>query len=60
MLILSRRQHEVVYIGDNIRVTVVEVNGMQVRLGFEAGDDIPIHREEIYQRIKIEKLRVKQ
>jgi len=55
MLILSRRQNEAVYIGDDIRICVVEVNHKQIRLGFEAKPDIPIYREEIYHRLQEEK-----
>ena len=52
MLILTRRIGESVIIADNIKVTTLGVKGSQVRLGFEAPDDIEIHREEIYLRIK--------
>lgn len=52
MLILTRRVGESVMIGDNITVTTLGVKGSQVRLGFEAPDDVEIHREEIYLRIK--------
>ncbi len=52
MLILTRRVGESVMIGDNIKVTTLGVKGSQVRLGFEAPDDIGIHREEGYLRIK--------
>lgn len=49
MLILSRRKDEAIYIGDNIKVSVIDMNGNQIRLGFEADRDIPIYREEIYR-----------
>ena len=39
-------------IGDEIEVTVLSVNGRQVRLGILAPDDVAIHREEIYRQIK--------
>lgn len=54
MLILSRRKHEAIYIGDDIRISVIEMIGNQIRLGFEADRDIPIYREEIYKRRKQE------
>lgn len=38
-------------IGDAVRVRVVSVSGQQVRLALEAPDDVPIHREEVFQRI---------
>ncbi len=55
MLILSRRKDEAIYIGDDIRICVVELSYKQIRLGFEADPDIPIYREEIYQRLQREK-----
>ena len=50
MLVLSRRQGEEVIIGDNIRLTVLAIRGNQVRLGFTAPFEVPIQREEIYQK----------
>ena len=54
MLILTRRANETLNIGDDIRVTVLGVKGNQVRIGIDAPRDVPVHREEIYQRIKKE------
>jgi carbon storage regulator len=55
MLILNRRVGEAVMIFDDITVTVLGVKGSQVRLGFAADSTVPIHREEIHQRIKRER-----
>lgn len=52
MLVLSRKKDERIIINDNIVVTVLEVRGDKVRLGFEAPKDVPIHRKEIYEAIK--------
>ncbi|MBT5032226.1 MAG: carbon storage regulator CsrA [Proteobacteria bacterium] len=54
MLILTRRVNETLNIGDDIQVTVLGVKGNQVRIGIDAPRDVPVHREEIYLRIKRE------
>ena len=53
MLILSRRTGETICIGDNIEITVLEVKGNQVRLGITAPKEVPVHREEIAERIRL-------
>lgn len=55
MLILTRRVGETLNIGDDVEVTMLGVKGNQVRIGIEAPKDVPVHREEIYERIKKEK-----
>lgn len=55
MLILNRRIGEAVIIADEISVTVLGVKGNQVRLGFSAASSVPIHREEIHDRIRRER-----
>ena len=52
MLILERHASESVVIDGNIRVTVLQVYGNKVRLGFDAPKDVPIHREEVFERIR--------
>jgi carbon storage regulator len=52
MLVLSRKKDETIVIGDNIIVTVVEIRGDKVRLGFDAPRDVTIHRREIYEKIQ--------
>ena len=55
MLILTRRVGETIRIGDNIEITVLGVNGNQVKIGTNAPKDVEVHREEIYQNIKRER-----
>ncbi|WNZ54951.1 carbon storage regulator CsrA [Microbulbifer sp. MKSA007] len=52
MLILKRRTGELLRIGANVSVKVLEVKGNQVKIGISAPKSLPIHREEIYVRIK--------
>ena len=52
MLILTRRIGEAVIIGDKISLKVLEIHANQVRIGVDAPTDVPVHREEIYERIK--------
>lgn len=54
MLILTRRAGESLYIGDKIKVTVISIQGRQVRLGIDLPDEMLVYREEIYLRIKEE------
>jgi carbon storage regulator len=54
MLILSRRPGESLTIGDNITVTVVSINGNQIRLGIDAPRDVRVLRDEIYKAIRDE------
>jgi len=55
MLILTRRVGETLVICDEVTVTVLGVRGNQVRLGVNAPKEVAVHREEIYQRIQMEK-----
>ena len=52
MLVLSRKKNESICISDNIVVTVVEIRSDKVRLGIEAPRDVPVHRREVYEKIK--------
>ncbi|WP_145039843.1 carbon storage regulator CsrA [Paenibacillus sp. Y412MC10] len=52
MLILSRNKGQKIMINDNIVLSILEINGDQVRIGIEAPSNITIYREEIYEAIK--------
>lgn len=57
MLVLTRKIDESIIIGDNIKITVVDVRNDQVKLGIDAPREIPVHREEIYREIQEENRR---
>jgi carbon storage regulator len=54
MLILTRRAGETFRIGDDIVVTICAINGNSVRVGVSAPREVPVHREEVYQRLMAE------
>jgi carbon storage regulator len=57
MLVLSRKNRESVVVGSTdgfhrlLKVTVLEIRGGKVRLGFEVDQSVPIHRSEVWERI---------
>jgi carbon storage regulator len=55
MLVLSRQKDESIMIGDDVKITIVDVRGDKVRLGITAPKSIAVHREEIYEAIQREK-----
>ena len=54
MLVLSRHRDESIMIGDDVVVTIVDIRGDKVRLGIDAPQDIPVHRQEVYDAIQRE------
>ena len=58
MLILTRRVGEALMIGEDISISVLGVKGNQVRIGIDAPREVAVHREEIFNRIKTEELRL--
>lgn len=52
MLVLTRKVGEALQIGENIRITVIEVDGANVKLGINAPRSVAIHREEVYRKIQ--------
>lgn len=54
MLILSRKPHESIMIGDQIEVSVVDIKGDQVKLGIDAPRNVKVFRQEVYRAIQLE------
>lgn len=54
MLVLSRHRDESIMIGDDIVITIVDIRGDKVRLGIDAPQEIPVHRQEVYDAIQRE------
>jgi carbon storage regulator len=52
MLVLTRKLNESIQIGENIEITVLSVQGDQIKLGIKAPKDIEVHRKEIYMSIQ--------
>lgn len=55
MLVLGRRQNESIIINDDIEITVVRIDGGQVKLAFSAPEKVKIWRKEIYDRMRTER-----
>ena len=56
MLILTRRLGESIQIGDEIKITLLDVKGKQIRIGIEAPREVTVHREEVYRMIQEQNL----
>jgi carbon storage regulator len=54
MLILTRRPGESLYVGDSIRITILSLQGKQVKIGLDVPEDTVVYREEVYRRVKEE------
>ena len=57
MLILTRKSGEGIRIGEGIRVVILEIKGNQVRIGIEAPQDTQVHRDEVYEKIRLENIK---
>lgn len=57
MLVLTREigKNQTIKIGDEISVSVLSVNGNQVKVGIDAPRDVAVHREEVFAQIKAKK-----
>lgn len=56
MLVLTRKKSQSLMIGNDIEITVIDVQGDQVRIGINAPKSVTIHRKEVYEEIKKENL----
>ncbi len=54
MLVLTRKKNESIVINDNIEITIVDVQGDQVRIGINAPKSVSIYRKEIFLEIQAE------
>jgi carbon storage regulator len=53
MLVLSRKIGEAVLLGDDIKIMIVDIRGDKVRIGIEAPSELPVHRQEVYDAIRL-------
>lgn len=54
MLVLSRKKDESIIIADDIEITIVDVQGDNVRIGINAPRSVSVYRKEIYEEIQAE------
>ena len=54
MLVLTRKEQERIIVGDGVEITVLEIRGGKVKLGFRCDASVPIHRHEVYVRLQAE------
>ena len=52
MLVLSRKRGEAITVGNGVTITVLAVQGERVKIGIEAPAEVPVHRQEIHERIE--------
>jgi carbon storage regulator len=57
VLVITRKTGESVAIGEDIKVTVLSVQGKQVKLGISAPDKVSVFREEVFKRVQLENVR---
>lgn len=57
MLVLSRKKGESIIIGDNIEISIIDIQGDNIRIGINAPKEISIMRKELYEEIKAENIK---
>ncbi len=60
MLVLTRKKDQTIVIGDNIEVTILDIQGDQIRVGIKAPKNISVHRKEVYEDIQEENRKASQ
>lgn len=51
-LVLSRKRDELIHVGGQLEILVVDIRGDKVRLGIEAPQELPVHRLEVFEAIE--------
>ncbi len=54
MLVLTRKRDQSIVINENIEITVLDIQGDQVRIGIDAPREVSIHRKEVFVQISEE------
>ncbi|PKM82405.1 MAG: carbon storage regulator [Firmicutes bacterium HGW-Firmicutes-14] len=57
MLVLSRKKEEVIMIGENIEIVVLDIKGDVVKIGIRAPKNVSVHRKEVYEEIQAENIK---
>jgi carbon storage regulator len=52
MLVLSRKRSEIIRVGDDIKIVVVQIDKHRVKIGIQAPSGVEVHRSEVYERIQ--------
>ena len=54
MLALSRKVGESIIVGKDVKISILEIKGEQIKIGIEAPKNVTIYREEIFKQIEEE------
>ena len=57
MLVLARKKDESIMVGDDIEITIVDIQGDQVKIGIAAPRNVSIHRKEVFMEIREENMK---
>lgn len=60
MLVLTRKLNEAIVIGENVKITILEIKDQSVKIGIEAPREISVHRDEVFAEISLENKRARQ